>query len=79
MTMTDLFPPSSVAFARAGELLVIDGAPFVLWSACDAPAPTHCLTCLQPLANQGQLEMHIETGTHRFAARCAVHGWEAMR
>lgn len=78
MTETTLSP--AVTFATAGELLTLDGETFVLWSACGAAAPTlACLTCRQRLANQGQLEMHTETGcAHRIAAWCQRHGWEAL-
>lgn len=80
MTAAALFAPPSVAYARAGETLTINGEPCMLWSNCGAPAPSlFCIPCHQPLANQGQLEMHIENGTHRLAARCSLHGWEAVR
>jgi len=67
-------------FAHAGDLLVLDGETWMLFSNCGASAQMMaCLTCSQRLANQGQLEMHIATGEHRIAAWCPEHGtWEAM-
>lgn len=80
MSALDHLETPVVQYARAGETLTIHGEPCMLWSNCGAPAPSlFCIPCHQPLANQGQLEMHIESGTHRLAARCAVHGWEAVR
>jgi hypothetical protein len=77
MQTTMLAP--NLTSARAGDLLEIDGDTYILWSSCGDKAPgLACVTCSLRLANQGQLEMHIETGTHVVAAWCPRHGWEAL-
>ena len=64
---------------KPGEVLVINGDPVMLWSRCGRLLSTlACVTCTQTLANQGQLEMHIEAdGDHVLAVWCEKHGWEA--
>lgn len=76
---TTLTPYPNIVPARAGELLVLERDSFILWSSCGGPAPgLACVTCQRRLANKGQLEMHIESGTHVIAAWCPRHGWEAL-
>jgi hypothetical protein len=69
----------TIVRAKAGEILVLEGEPHMIWSSCGAPTATlGCVTCGQQLANQGQLEMHTEHGIHVIAALCLRHGWESL-
>lgn len=71
---------SHVVFVPRGSSVRVEGISYVLWSPCErAATKLFCVTCDRLLANQGQLEMHIDTGAHQIVAWCAVHGWEAMQ
>lgn len=79
MAQLTLIAPNVIP-ARAGDRLMLDKDPFVLWSSCGGVCPQlACVTHSVHLANQGQLEMHIDDGEpHVIAAWCKVHGWEAL-
>lgn len=77
----------AVILAVEGDRLPVDAAgarkPAYVAARCPgAPclldAEFYCLSCNQRLANFGQLEMHLEAGTHVVARSCPEHGWEAL-
>jgi hypothetical protein len=73
-------PASNFELATAGEVLLLNGEPFMLWASCgELVTRLACVTCGVLLANQGQLELHVEgapTTEHAIAAWCPRHGWE---
>lgn len=72
---------ATIIRAKAGQVHLIHGEPVMLWSACaGVHASLGCIPCNQLLANEGQLEMHTESGgTHVIARYCVKHGWEGDR
>lgn len=64
-----------------GDALQLDDTPHrtYLLPPCDAATPRawYCLSCRILLANQGQKEIHCESGVHVLAIECRRHGWEA--
>jgi hypothetical protein len=74
---------SSFDLANAGTTLTLDGEPFMLWASCgELVTQLACVTCSRRLANQAQLEMHVESTPgieHLIAAWCPRHGWEGGR
>jgi RNase P subunit RPR2 len=69
---------AAVQYGAHGELATIEGARVYLYARCEAPAARwYCVLCHQPLANRGQLEMHLEAGQHWIVVDCRRHGYEA--
>lgn len=81
LTIPPMRPGVVVARARAGDTGPVNGAREVVREPCAQRALGFCcLFCHAILANQFQLELHLERGDHHLIARwCETHGAEGSR
>lgn len=53
--------------------------PFLVFARCaHLFVRYHCVPCNVPLANDYNLGLHIQQGSHAIVMQCATHGYVAM-
>jgi len=63
-------PGDSVSIRNSAERI----EPMMVLNPCGQRRTFYCVTCQLPLANAGQIEMHVDPGgTHQLIAWCGRH------